>query len=92
LTPSPPGFIRRTANTRAVEEGRNVHVPRSTRTCRKCEPLAKGKPKETIVVDGSFTVGWIDSVPPLEAANEGEPPKALRMAIIDVTAKKDEDA
>jgi hypothetical protein len=25
---------------------------------------AKGKPKETIVVDGSFTVGWIDSVPP----------------------------
>jgi hypothetical protein len=26
--------------------------------------FAKGKPKDTVVVDGSFTVGWIDSVAP----------------------------
>jgi hypothetical protein len=40
---------------------------------------AKGKPKETIVVDGSFTVGWIDSVPP-------EP----QLPVIDVEAQKHE--
>jgi hypothetical protein len=45
---------------------------------------AKGKPKETIVVDGSFTVGWIDSEPP------DEPKALLHLPVIDVEAKKDE--
>ena len=42
-------------------------------------------------MDGSFTVGWIDSVPPQAVNQEGEPPKALPLPTVDVTAKKDED-
>jgi hypothetical protein len=52
---------------------------------------AKGKPKETIVVDGSFTVGWIDSVPPLPKVEE-EPRKGLPpLPVIDVEAQKKDE-